>query len=186
MGGLGRDKRGQGPGKTLTSEALLFFVLVLFFFFLSFFFFLRPCPRHREMLRLGIESELPLLATATATATAIQDPIHIRHLHHGSWLKQILHPLSEARNPTRVLMDTSRVLNPLSHNGNSLVLVFLSYSSGIVKPQRWKNPQKSSIQSYVFTDEETKVQRDSGLPRHLLPSTQTSQIVKHSYSWMLA
>ena len=31
----------------------------------------------------------------------------------------ILNPLSQARDQTHVLMDTSRVLNLLSHNGNS-------------------------------------------------------------------
>ena len=33
--------------------------------------------------------------------------------------RQILSPLSEARDRTRILMDTKWVLNPLSHNGNS-------------------------------------------------------------------
>ena len=32
--------------------------------------------------------------------------------------------VSEARDRTRILMDTSRVLNPLSHNGNSLHVFF--------------------------------------------------------------
>ena len=35
-------------------------------------------------------------------------------------LHQILNPLREARNQTRVLMDTSQVPNPLSHNRNPL------------------------------------------------------------------
>ena len=34
---------------------------------------------------------------------------------------QILNPLSETRDPTHILMDTS--LNPLSHNGNSYLSV---------------------------------------------------------------
>ena len=32
---------------------------------------------------------------------------------------QILNPLSEAKDQTHILVDTSQVLNPLSHNGNS-------------------------------------------------------------------
>ena len=36
---------------------------------------------------------------------------------------QILNPLSKARNGTYILRDTSQVLNPLSHNGNSRLYV---------------------------------------------------------------
>ena len=44
--------------------------LGLFFLFLSFFFcFLGPHPQHREVPRLGVESELQLPASITATAT---------------------------------------------------------------------------------------------------------------------
>ena len=35
------------------------------------------------------------------------------------WQHQILNPLSEATDQTGILMVTSWVLNPLSHNGNS-------------------------------------------------------------------
>ena len=41
-------------------------------------------------------------------------------LYHSSRQHQILNPLSETRDQTCILMDTSWVLNPLSHNGNSL------------------------------------------------------------------
>ena len=41
-------------------------------------------------------------------------------LHHSSRQHQILNSLSEARDQTCVLMNTSQVLFPLSHNGNSL------------------------------------------------------------------
>ena len=50
----------------------------------------------------------------------MQDPSHIYDLHHSSRQHWILNTLSEARDQTRILMDTSQVLNPLSHNGNSL------------------------------------------------------------------
>ena len=62
-----------------------------------------------EVPRLGVESELQLLAYATAVSTS--QP----HL----WQHQILNPLGEARDQTRIFMDTSWVLNLLSHNGNS-------------------------------------------------------------------
>ena len=69
-----------------------------------------------EVPRLGVESELQLLATATASAT--QDPSHVCDLHHSSQQCRILNPLSEARDGTHILMDTSWVLNLLSHSGN--------------------------------------------------------------------
>ena len=68
-----------------------------------------------EVPRLGVESEIQLLATAIAT----QDPSHICNLHHSS-LCQIPDPLSEARdgmnvNPHGYQSDSF----PLQHNGNS-------------------------------------------------------------------
>ena len=55
-----------------------------------------------EVPRLGVESELQLLAYATATA--MLDPNLLCDLHHSSW------QMSKARDRTQgVLMDTSRV-----------------------------------------------------------------------------
>ena len=68
---------------------------------------------------LGAESELQLLAYTTATAT--KDPSHICKLHHGSRQHRSLNSLSEARDRTCLLMDTSWVHNSLSHNGNSIL-----------------------------------------------------------------
>ena len=70
-----------------------------------------------EVPSLGVELELQLPAYTAATAT--QDPSHICDLHHSSRQRQIVNPLSEARDRTCVLMDASRVPNLLSHNGNS-------------------------------------------------------------------
>ena len=60
-----------------------------------------------EVPRLGIDRELQLLSYATATA--MPDPSHICALHHSSRQCQVLNPLSEARDQTSVLMDTSWV-----------------------------------------------------------------------------
>ena len=68
---------------------------------------------HMEVPRLGVESELQLLAYTTATAT--QDPRHVCDLYHSSWQCQMLNPLREARDQTQVLMDTSQVRNLPSH-----------------------------------------------------------------------
>ena len=39
----------------------------------------------------------------------MQDLSHVCDLHHSSRQRQILNPLSEARDQTRILMDTSQV-----------------------------------------------------------------------------
>ena len=78
----------------------------LFFFF---FIFLGLHPRHMEVHRLGVKSELQLLAYTTAAATATQDPSHVCDLHHSSCHYWILNPLRKARDRTCVLMDTSQV-----------------------------------------------------------------------------
>ena len=81
------------------------------------FFFKQLHLRHMEVPGLGVESELQL--PAYTTATAMPDPSRICHLHHSSWECQIFKPLSEARDRTRILMDNSWTLTPLSHKGNS-------------------------------------------------------------------
>ena len=99
--------------------------------FLGFFFFcfLWLHLQHMEVLRLGVKSELQLLAYTTAiatwdpelhllaysTATATWDPSRNCDLLCSSWQGQILNPLREARDPTRILMDTSWAHY---HNGN--------------------------------------------------------------------
>ena len=60
-----------------------------------------------EVLRLGVESQLQLPVDSTATAT--QGPSLVCNLHHSSWQRQILNTLSEARDQTSVLMDTSQI-----------------------------------------------------------------------------
>ena len=78
---------------------------VSFFFF--FFYILGPHPQHMEVPKLGIKSELQLLAYTTVTA--MQDPSLVCNLHHSSWQCPILNPLRKARDPIRILMDTSWV-----------------------------------------------------------------------------
>ena len=60
-----------------------------------------------EVPRLEVESELQLLAHTTATGTP--DPSHVCDLHHSSQQCRIPDPLSEARDRTCILMDTSRI-----------------------------------------------------------------------------
>ena len=63
--------------------------------------------RHMEVPRLRVELELQLLAAAIAAAAP--DPSYIDDLHHSSWQHRILNPLSEARDRTCILIDTSWV-----------------------------------------------------------------------------
>ena len=56
-----------------------------------------------EIPRLGVESELQLLAYATAA----EDLSHICDLYHSSRQRQILNPLSKAKDWTLILMDPS-------------------------------------------------------------------------------
>ena len=79
-----------------------------------------------EVPRLGVKSELQWLATATAiaTTTATLGLSRFCDLHHSSWERQILNPLSEAGDHTHILIDTSRVHNPLIHNRNSWNVLF--------------------------------------------------------------
>ena len=58
-------------------------------------YFLRLHPWHMEVPRLGVESELQLLAHTTATET--WDLSRICEPHHSSWQCWIPNPLSEAR-----------------------------------------------------------------------------------------
>ena len=72
------------------------------------FVFLGSYLWQREVLRLGVESEPQLLAYTTATA--MPDLNHVCDLYHSSWQCQILNPLSRARDWTRVLMGSGRVV----------------------------------------------------------------------------
>ena len=86
----------------------------VFFFF--FFLWLHLC--HMEIPKLGVEMELQLSTYVMAIATLVLSR-HICELYRSLCQCWIFNPLSEAKNWTHIQMDTSLVLNPLSHNGNS-------------------------------------------------------------------
>ena len=81
-------------------ESALGFCFVLFFFS-------GLQPRHVEVSRLGVKLELQL--PAYATATAMLDLSGVCNLHHSSWPRWIPNQLSEAREGTCILKDTSQV-----------------------------------------------------------------------------
>ena len=78
-----------------------------------------------EVPRLGIESELQLLAYTTATA--MPGPSCICNLHHRSRQHWILNLLREARDRTCILIDIGQVLHPLSHNRHSQNVTLFEY-----------------------------------------------------------
>ena len=68
-------------------------------------FVLGPCLGHMKVPRLGVESEVQLLACATAT----WDLSHICGLQCSLQQCQILNPPSKAGDRTHVLKDTSQI-----------------------------------------------------------------------------
>ena len=93
-----------------------------------FFHFLQLHLWHLEVPWLGVESEMKLQAYVRATAA--WDPSHIFDLSHSLQQRQILNPVTEVRDWTRIVMDTSRGLNPVSYKGNSsLALLLIKFFS---------------------------------------------------------
>ena len=77
--------------------------------FVCFVLFFRSTPQAYKgfFSRLGVESELQLLAYNTAIA--MQDLSHVCDLHHSSQQHCILNPLSKAKDQTHNLMVTSQI-----------------------------------------------------------------------------
>ena len=84
----------------LTWFRLYFENLTRTFFFLPFYFF-RAAP----VPRLRVKSKPQLSAYATATAT--RDLSWVCDLHHSSWQRWILNPMSKARDQTHMVMGPS-------------------------------------------------------------------------------
>lgn len=96
----------------------LFFLSSSSFSFSFFLFFFRATPAaYGSSEAIGQMGQLP----AYATATAMRDLSCACDLLCSSQQHQILDPLSEASDGTRIPMDTSQVLNTLSYNGNSCI-----------------------------------------------------------------
>ena len=90
-----------------------------------------------------------------ATAMAMLDPSYICHLLHSLWQHWMLNPLSEARDQTHNLMDTSWVLNPLSHSGNSgdkfffILILFTKLGSQLGQIYNWGLARKQKLENNV-------------------------------------
>ena len=93
----------------------VFFVVVVF---------LELHPLHMKVPRLGVELEQQLLVYATDTA--MRDPSQVYNQYYSSWQCWILNPVNEARDQTLILMDTSQIINLLSHNGNTWIFFLIN------------------------------------------------------------
>ena len=102
---------------------------IIFMHLLLYIYFLQPHLWYMEVS--GLEVALELLLPAYTMATATQDPSRICNLCQSLQQCWILNPLSEARNWTCILTDTSWVLHPLSHNVDSYFYALLFTSTGI-------------------------------------------------------
>ena len=105
----------------LPNSQLLTFVCVCF---------LGSHPWYMEVPRLGVQSELQLLANTTAKT--IPDPSQLCDLHHSSWQCRILNPLSEAMDQTFNLMVPSQIHFPCATTGtpkNHFLSFFLPFFS---------------------------------------------------------
>ena len=95
----------KGLAQLFCQKSIPFALGKLFFCLL-----LEPHSHHMEVSRLGVKSELQPLGYIIATA--VPDPGHICDPQHSSWQCWIFNPLSEARDRTCVLMDTSQIHFP--------------------------------------------------------------------------
>ena len=103
------------------NQYIVGFGLLVFCWGFFSFCFLGPLMQLMKAPRLGVELELQLLAYTTATAmpgmSCVCNP------HHSSQQCQIPKPMSKSKDWTHDLMNTSWVLNPLSHNRNSMLRI---------------------------------------------------------------
>ena len=87
--------------------------------------------------RLGVKSEVQLPTYATATATATPDLSGICDLHHSSRQRQILDPLSKARDRIRILRDTGRI-HFLCASAGAPAVAFLTHCTTVRTPTAFR------------------------------------------------
>ena len=135
--------------------------MIISFLFCFFFCFLGPHLWHMDVPRLGLESVLRLPVYTIATKRQIQATSVTYTTVHGS-ARSLTHWV-RAKDWTCILMDASRVQNPLSHNRNfpffsPLILLVSSGWASIwnllvagkvwweeFRPARKKNPPISGL-----------------------------------------
>ena len=138
-----------------SSQSLYLMMLCLSFLFFFLLFMAAPTAYGNSQARGRIELQL----LACTTATAMRDLSRVWDLHHGSWQRWILNPLSEARDWAFILMDTSRIYfhrTPLgtpdgavSFNISNLAL-FLVYLFLPLSSIWGKQDKKTCWRFYIF------------------------------------
>jgi len=100
---------------------------------------------HMEVPRLGVESELQLLAYAIATATP--DLSHVCNLHHSSQQRWIFNPPIETRNRTCNLMVPSWICFRCATMGTPIfeILIFTHMNT-----QSWKDIKQNGSNIYFL------------------------------------
>ena len=101
------------------------FILLFYYYFFFFLPFLGPLLQHMKIPSLGVKLELQLLAYATATA--ILDPSHVFDLYHSLRQSWIPDPLSESRDQTCILMDTSQISFCCATMGTPFCFIYLFF-----------------------------------------------------------
>ena len=92
----------------------------------------------------GVKSELQLLAYAIA----MPDLSCVCDLPHSSPQWEILNSLSDAKDPTQVLMDTSQGSLLLSHNGTHIIVFYNLNNHHVIYLQNNKNKENPLGISY--------------------------------------
>ena len=114
---------------TAATTSLWLKLLPTYVFLFSFFLILfRATPVAYGSFRASGQIRAAVQTYPTATATL--DPSSIFDLRCSLWQYWIFNPLNEAGDQTHILTDTSWILNPLSHKGNSNAYVFRRKKTG--------------------------------------------------------
>ena len=121
----------ESAGEAVALSLLAYLTNLNFFFCLLSFVFSGQHPRHMEVPRLGVRSELQLQVQlqAYATAAAMPDLSLICDLHHSSRQRRILNPLNKARDRTRNFMVPSQIHFCCGTMGTPPVLIHFYFCS---------------------------------------------------------
>ena len=119
----------------VSTQRGLFFVFVFFFFGLL---------RVEPVAHGSLELQLP----AYSTVTTMWDLSLVLELHHSSWQCRIWNPLSEARDQTHILMDTSQVHFHWARMGIQRGIFFFFFDHGCGMQKFWARNQSFSWKGF--------------------------------------
>ena len=94
-------------------------------------------------------------AAGYTTATATWDPSCIYELHHSSQQRQIPDPVSEGRDGTHILMNTSQICFYCTTKGTLRTCIFLNINeeiSFVMLSRKQNKTKQNSSPDYLFSD----------------------------------